>query len=117
MAQGEVTSYALETLQQRSVLFVKPGEEVYSGQVVGENSRPNDLQCNPCKKKQVTNHRSANKEIDTSLKVPRIFALDQALEWIGEDELVEVTPDMVRLRKTMLNAEDRKRAQKEKKSA
>jgi GTP-binding protein len=116
METGEVTSYALENLQQRINLFVKPGDKVYEGQIVGENSRPMDMTCNPTKKKHITNHRSANKEIDTGLKVPRIMNLDQSMEWIGEGELVEVTPKQVRVRKAIRGAEGRKRAEKERKA-
>jgi GTP-binding protein len=115
METGEVTTYALETLQQRVDLFVRPGDQVYEGQIVGENSRPEDMTCNPTKKKQVTNHRSATKDIDTVLKVPRDMGLDQSLEWIADDELVEVTPEGVRVRKAIRDLEDRKRAAKEKK--
>ena len=109
---GEATSYSLENLQTRGVLFVAPMEPVYSGMVVGEHSRPTDLPCNPTKKKAVTNHRSANKEIDTGLNVPRRLSLDQALEWIAPDELVEVTPKNVRVRKAILDHEERKKAEK-----
>ena len=82
---------------------IRPGDQVYEGQIVGENSRPEDMTCNPTKKKQVTNHRSATKEIDTVLKVPRDMGLDQAMEWIADDELVEVTPEGVRVRKALRN--------------
>lgn len=116
METGEVTAYALENLQTRIDCFVSPGDPVFSGQIVGENSRPEDMTCNPTKKKQVTNHRSANKEIDVVLKVPRKMGLDQALEWIGEDELVEVTPARVRVRKAIRDLEARKRAAKERKN-
>ncbi len=112
MAEGEVTSHALETLQQRSTMFVVPGDDVYEGMVIGENSRPDDLVCNPTRRKHVTNHRSATREIDVVLKTPRKMTLDQALEWIAADELVEVTPKSVRLRKVLLGLEDRKRAEK-----
>lgn len=116
MEQGEVTTYALENLQQRIELFVKPGEQVYEGQIVGENSRPMDMTCNPSKKKHVTNHRSATKDVDTVLKVPRAMNLDQCLEWIGEGELVEVTPESIRIRKAIRDLEGRKRAEKERKA-
>lgn len=109
---GESTAYSLENLQIRGQLFVGPMESIYEGMIVGENSRPDDLPCNPTKKKALTNHRSANKTIEAPLDVPRRLTLDQALEWIAPDELVEVTPESVRLRKALLNAEDRKRAEK-----
>lgn len=104
--------YALESLQQRTVLFVGPMERVYTGMIVGENSRGEDLPCNPTKKKHVTNHRSSTKDSDAGLKVPRRMTLDQALEWIADDELVEVVPGAIRLRKAILDAEERKRDEK-----
>ncbi|MEQ8820542.1 MAG: translational GTPase TypA [Sumerlaeia bacterium] len=112
METGAATSYSLENLQTRGSLFVKPMDKVYLGQVIGEHSRPDDLTCNPCKRKQLTNHRSANKELDTGLDVPRTLSLDGALEWIADDELVEITPDSIRVRKAILNAEERKKAEK-----
>jgi GTP-binding protein len=112
METGEATMYALESLQQRTVLFVGPMERVYTGMIVGENSRGEDLPCNPTKKKHVTNHRSSTKDSDAGLKVPRRLTLDQALEWIADDELVEVVPGAIRLRKAILDAEERKRHEK-----
>lgn len=112
METGEATMYALESLQQRTVLFVGPMERVYTGMIVGENSRGEDLPCNPTKKKHVTNHRSSTKDSDAGLKVPRRMTLDQALEWIADDELVEVVPGAIRLRKAILDAEERKRDEK-----
>lgn len=109
---GPATTYALENLQQRGTLFVSPMERVYAGMIVGESARPGDLPCNPTKRKQVTNHRSATKEIDTGLKAARRLGLDAALEWIAEDELVEVTPASVRLRKAVLDATERKRIER-----
>jgi len=116
MDMGEATSYSLENLQTRGTLFVGPMEEVYTGQVIGENARPMDMPCNPTKRKQVTNHRSSTKEIDTGLDVPRRLNLDQALEWIADDELVEVTPKSIRIRKFILNAEERKKDEKRRES-
>jgi len=87
-------------------------EDVYCGMVVGENSRGEDMPCNPTKKKQITNHRSSTKEIDTGLAVPRKLSLEAALEWIGEDELVEVTPASIRIRKAILDPKERKTAGK-----
>ena len=112
MEQGEATGYQIESLQARAVLFVKPMEKVYSGQIVGENSRPEDLPCNPTKRKALTNHRSANKDQTIVLKASRLLTLDQALEWIAADELVEVTPKQIRMRKAILDAEERKKVQK-----
>ena len=107
---AEATSYALENLQIRGTLFVSPMYRCYEGMIVGENCRPEDMPCNPTKRKQLTNHRSSIKEIDTGLKIPRKFTLESALEWIAEDELVEVTPENIRVRKTLLTADARKRA-------
>lgn len=110
MDSGVATGYALENLQERGTLFVKPGDPVYNGQVVGESSRGSDLPCNPSKKKQQTNHRSATKDMTTVLDVPRTMIVDTSLEWIGSDELVEVTPLNVRIRKMILNADERKKS-------
>jgi GTP-binding protein len=111
-ATGEAASYALENLQQRATLFVSPMDRVYEGMIVGENSRADDMLCNPTKKKQMGNYRQSTKEIDTGLKVPRTLTLEKALEWIADDELVEVTPDAVRVRKYVLSTEERKKASK-----
>lgn len=110
MDTGTATSYALENLQERGTLFIKPGDPIYNGQVVGEASRNKDIPCNPCKRKQQTNHRSATKDMMTVLDVPRTVTVDSALEWISDDELVEVTPLSVRIRKMILDADQRKKA-------
>ncbi len=112
MDSGEATSYSLENLQQRGVLFISPMDPVYEGQIVGEHARPGDLPCNPTKRKALTNHRAAGKDHAIGLDVPRILTLDAALEWVAPDELVEVTPKVIRVRKAVLNAEDRKRLHK-----
>ncbi|NIA14405.1 MAG: translational GTPase TypA [Nitrospiraceae bacterium] len=109
MEPGLSTSYSLENLQQRGTLFVSPMDEVYAGMIVGENSRPGDLPCNPTKRKALTNHRAAGKDHSDGLDVPRTLTLDAALEWIAPDELVEVTPQSVRVRKAILDAELRKK--------
>ena len=109
---GEATAYQLENLQDRGVLFISPLEQVYSGMIIGENSRPGDIPCNPTKKKQQTNHRSATKELTTKLDVPRRMSLEKAMEWIEADELVEVTPQSIRLRKTILDELERRKAQR-----
>lgn len=106
---GEATSYSLENLQQRGTLFIGPMDPVYAGMVVGENSRPGDLPCNPTKRKALTNHRAAGRDHSEGLDVPRILTLDAAIEWIAPDELVEVTPKSVRVRKATLCFETRKR--------
>ena len=112
MDTGAATSYQLENLQERGVLFIGPGTEVYAGEVVGEHSRPNDIPCNPTKRKAMTNYRSSTKELATHLDVPRTVILDRALEWIADDELVEATPKEVRIRKTILDMTERKKAEK-----
>ncbi|MDY4032115.1 MAG: translational GTPase TypA [Pyramidobacter sp.] len=112
MDTGTATSYQLENLQERGVLFISPGTEVYSGEVIGEHSRPNDIPCNPTKRKAQTNYRSSTKEMGIHLDVPRTVVLDRALEWIADDELVEATPKEVRIRKTILDMTERKKAGK-----
>jgi GTP-binding protein len=109
---GQATTYALENLQQRGTLFVKPMERVYAGMIIGESARPGDLPCNPTKRKHVTNHRSSTREVDVGLKAPRDLNLDAALEWIAGDELVEVTPSSIRVRKAILDQNDRKRVER-----
>ncbi|MDR1873682.1 MAG: translational GTPase TypA [Synergistaceae bacterium] len=109
---GEATAYQLENLQERGTLFIAPLEPVYNGMIVGENSRPSDMPCNPTKRKQQTNHRSATKELTTKLNVPRRMSLEKAMEWIENDELVEVTPQSVRLRKAVLDEQERRKAQR-----
>jgi GTP-binding protein len=111
-AGGEVAGYALENLQQRATLFVSPMDPVYEGMIVGENSRADDMLCNPTKRKQLGNYRSSTKEVDAGLKVPRRLTLEGALEWIADDELVEVTPKSVRVRKHILSTEQRKKAER-----
>jgi GTP-binding protein len=110
MESGPATGYSLENLQARGTLFVSPMDPVFAGMIIGEHSRAGDLACNPTKTKKLGNYRSETKEIDQGLKAPRLMTLDQALEWIAADELVEVTPKSVRVRKAVLDAEERKRA-------
>jgi GTP-binding protein len=112
METGPATAYAIEGLQERAVIFVEPAERVYVGQIVGENSRPDDLPSNPTKRKNLTNHRSSTKDIAVALDVPRKMTLEQAMEWIRPDELVEVTPKSIRIRKAILDSDKRRRAQK-----
>ncbi len=112
MDTGDATSYSLDNLQQRGTMFVKPMDPVYTGMIIGENSRPGDLPCNPTKTKALTNHRAAGKDHTTALDVPRTLTLDTAMEWIAPDELVEVTPQSIRVRKAVLDAEERKRIEK-----
>ncbi|MCK5124634.1 MAG: translational GTPase TypA [candidate division Zixibacteria bacterium] len=109
---GSATAYALEGFQERSVIFIEPAENIYTGQVVGENSRNKDMTCNPTKRKHLTNHRSSTKDMGVKLDVPRKMSLEQAMEWIRDDELVEVTPKHIRLRKTILDFDKRRRSEK-----
>ena len=106
---GKVLGYALMNLQERGRLFVKPGDEVYEGQIVGIHARDNDLTVNPLKAKQLTNIRAAGKDDNVLLTPPVVFSLEQALEFIDEDELVEITPSAIRLRKRFLKEHERKR--------
>lgn len=117
MDTGEATSYSLENLQQRGVLFVSPMDPVYEGMIIGEHARPGDLPCNPTKRKALTNHRASTKDQTVTLDVPRALTLDAALEWVAPDELVEVTPKSVRVRKALLTLEDRKRLNKQQAAA
>jgi GTP-binding protein len=117
MDTGEASGYSMVNLQERGTLFVSPMEPVYAGMVVGENSRPGDLACNPTKRKALTNHRSSTKDQTVTLDVPRKLTLDAALEWIAPDELVEVTPKSIRTRKAVLDAEARKREEKRRAAA
>jgi GTP-binding protein len=106
---GKVLGYALMNLQERGRLVVKPGEEVYEGQIVGIHARENDLTVNPLKAKQLTNIRAAGKDDNVLLTPPVVFSLEQALEFIADDELVEITPAAIRLRKRFLKEHERKR--------
>ncbi|ODT02887.1 MAG: GTP-binding protein TypA [Gemmatimonadetes bacterium SCN 70-22] len=113
MEQGTVVAFALGNLQERSTLFVRPGEQVYDGMIIGENSRPGDMDVNPTKEKKLTNMRSKSADEAIQLEPPRELTLEGALEYIEDDELIEVTPAAVRLRKRMLNAIDRKKLSRE----
>ncbi|MCE5198164.1 MAG: translational GTPase TypA [Armatimonadota bacterium] len=104
---GRATAYSIAPLQDRSTLFVSPGEEVYEGQVVGENSRPDDMVVNVTKAKHASNMRSSTEDATVLITPARQFMLEQALSWIGDDELLEVTPDALRFRKRVLSELDR----------
>jgi GTP-binding protein len=108
--QGATTTFALLNLQERGVMFVGPGEDVYEGMIVGENARADDMDVNPTKEKQLTNMRKANAEELVRLIPKSSLSLEQALEFLREDEAVEVTPKNVRLRKVLLPQQDRVRA-------
>lgn len=112
MDNGESSAYALWNLQERGKLFIGPNEKVYSGMVIGEHSRDNDLEVNPMKAKQLSNVRASGKDEAINLVPPVLMTLEQAIAYIEDDELVEVTPKSIRLRKRHLDSNDRKRAAK-----
>ena len=113
MEAGTAIPYSLDNFQDRGVFFIEPGEEVYGGQVIGENNRQGDLVLNVTKTKKLTNMRASGSDDKASIAPPRRFTLEEALEYIQEDEYVEVTPKNIRLRKVYLNDGERKKAQKE----
>ncbi|MCA9200674.1 MAG: translational GTPase TypA [Planctomycetales bacterium] len=106
---GKAVAYGLDGLQDRAELFVGPGAEVYEGMIVGENARSGDMVVNPCKEKKLTNIRAAGSDDNILLKPPRVLSLEAALEYIEDDELVEVTPNSIRLRKVLLKESDRRK--------
>jgi GTP-binding protein len=113
MEAGTIVAFALANLQERSTLFVSPGDTVYEGMIVGENSRPGDMDVNPTKEKKLTNMRSKSSDENVQLEPPRELTLEGALEYIEDDELIEVTPGAIRLRKRFLSANDRKKLSRE----
>lgn len=113
MESGTVIAFALGNLQERSTLFVGPGDATYEGMIIGENSRPGDMDVNPTKEKKLTNMRSKASDENIQLEPPRELTLEGALEYIEDDELIEVTPKSIRLRKRMLAAIDRKKLSRE----
>lgn len=108
MENGVTTGFALDTLQERGTLFVGPGEKVYEGMIIGENSRDDDMDVNPCKQKKLTNMRASGTDEAIRLEPPRKMDLETCMEWIQPDELIEITPKNVRLRKKVLRASLRK---------
>ncbi len=117
MENGPATAYALEMVQERGVLFVAPGTEIYEGMVVGENAREDDMQVNPCRAKHLTNMRAAGSEGLVRLEAPRNMSLEQFIEFIEDDELLEITPQNIRIRKKILDTNLRLRAAKRAKDA
>jgi len=109
-SRGQAIAFALDSLQQRGTMFVTPGDPVYEGMIVAEHARDNDLVVNPIKEKKLTNMRASGSDKNVLLKPPRLLTLEIALEYIEDDELVEITPSSIRLRKKLLGEEDRKRA-------
>ncbi|GGC26776.1 GTP-binding protein [Novosphingobium marinum] len=114
---GEAVGYALNSLEDRGILFVKPQEKVYEGMIIGENAKPEDLEVNPMKSKQLTNFRSTGKDDAIRLTPPRVMTLEQAIAYIDDDEMVEVTPLTIRLRKALLDPHERKKAGRKKEAA
>lgn len=112
---GVSTLYGILSIEDRGILFVEPGTEIYEGMIVGEHTRDNDIVVNICKEKQLTNVRSATKDETVKMKTPRLFSLEQALEYLNDDEYCEITPKSVRLRKKILNKSERERAEKHRK--
>lgn len=114
---GTTTFYGMMSVEDRGTLFLEPGTEIYEGMIVGEHTRDNDIVVNICKEKQLTNVRSATKDDTVKMKTPRVFSLEQALEYLNDDEYCEITPKSVRLRKKILNKSERERAEKHRKMA
>jgi len=113
--QGDTVPYALFSIQERGDLFVGPGVQVYEGMIIGENAHPSDLNVNACREKKLTNIRAAGRDENVILTPPRDMSLERALEWIAPDELVEVTPKSVRMRKRVLTTGERFKADRERK--
>ncbi|MFM5929371.1 MAG: translational GTPase TypA [Novosphingobium sp.] len=114
---GEAVAYALNALEDRGSLFVRPQDKIYEGMIIGENAKPEDLEVNPMKSKQLTNFRSTGKDDAIRLTPPRVMTLEQAIAYIDDDEMVEVTPKTIRLRKAILDPNERKKASRKKEAA
>ena len=114
---GKATTYSIMSIEERGTVFVEPGTEVYEGMIIGENNRDNDLTVNITKAKQMTNVRSATKDQTSVIKRPKILTLEESLEFLNDDEYCEVTPESIRLRKQILNKNEREKASKKKKKA
>ncbi len=110
MVDGPAVAFAMDSLQQRGTMFITPGDDIYQGMIVAENARGDDMVVNPCKEKKLTNMRASGSDKNVLLKPPRLMSLEYALEYIEGDELVEITPSKIRLRKKVLTEEGRKRA-------
>ncbi|MEK4629691.1 MAG: translational GTPase TypA [Solibacillus sp.] len=117
METGKATTYGMMGVEDRGTLFVEPGAEIYEGMIVGQNTRDNDITVNICKMKQKTNVRSATKDQTNVIKTPKILTLEEALEFLDDDEYLEVTPESIRLRKQVLDKGERERITKKKKNA
>lgn len=114
---GTSTLYGILSVEDRGILFLQPGTDVYEGMIVGEHTRDSDIVVNICKEKAVNNIRSATKEETVRMKTPRLFSLEAALEYLNDDEYCEITPKSIRLRKKLLNRGERERAEKQRKNA
>jgi GTP-binding protein len=114
---GVSTLYGILSIEDRGLLFLQPGTEIYEGMIVGEHTRDNDIVVNICKEKQVTNIRSANKDDTVRMKTPRLYGLEEALEYLNDDEYCEITPKSIRLRKKYLNKNERERSEKSRKGS
>jgi GTP-binding protein len=110
--EGIATTFGLKNAEQRGILFISPGDEVYEGMVVGETPRPQDLAINVTKRKHLTNMRQSIRDLDERLDPPRQMSLDEMIEYLGPDDLLEVTPQNLRIRKRILNTHDRMRFDK-----
>ena len=114
---GKTTTYGIMGVEDRGTIFIEPGVEIYEGMIVGENARDTDIAVNITRAKQMTNIRSANKDSTNVIKRPRTLTLEESLEFMGEDEYCEVTPESVRLRKQVLDKNEREKSAKRKKKA
>ena len=117
MDSGEAVAFSIFNLQARGVMFIKPQDKVYTGMIIGESSRPGDLDVNPLKGKQLTNMRTNSADEAIKLVSPRKITLEGAMEWIEDDELIEITPKSIRIRKKSLDPIVRKRVARDKKKA
>jgi GTP-binding protein len=117
MDNGEAVAFSIYNLQSRGVMFISPQDKVYSGMVIGESARPGDLDVNPLKGKQLSNMRTSGADEAIKLITPRPVTLESAMEWIEDDELIEVTPLSVRIRKRSLDENERKRQARDKKNS
>ncbi|MDF2669203.1 MAG: GTP-binding protein [Paenibacillus sp.] len=117
METGTAKAYGILSIEDRGILFISPGTDVYEGMVVGEHTRDNDIVVNICKEKPLTNMRASSKDETVKIKTPRTYSLERALEYLNEDEYCEITPKSIRLRKKILNKSERERAEKNRKVA
>jgi GTP-binding protein len=111
--QEKTTAYSIDKLQDRGTFFVDPGEEVYAGQIIAEHIKPGDLVVNATEAKKLTNHRASGSDDATRIAPKTLLTLEECMEYIEQDECIEVTPNFIRMRKVILNEEDRKRVQKQ----